>query len=153
MSKLRLVAFDPRLRFSKLLAAFPTHPESRMLAAELALMTQDWIGARKAIADLTEDEPTARSCTIRAAVARGEGAPEAEVRGWLARALEARRDDSPEADMRHAALLPLLIGGSEESDVEEAEEVVEGVVDGEADAADATKATSGDSRQPAPSAA
>ncbi len=146
-------AHERRLRFSKLLAAFPTHPESRMLAAELALMTQDWIGARKAIADLTEDEPTARSCTIRAAIARGEGAPEAEVRGWLARALEARRDDSPEADMRHAALLPLLIGGSEESDVEEAEEVVEGVVDGVADAADATKATPGDSRQPAPSAA
>jgi len=135
-------AHERRLRFGKLLASFPTHPESRMLAAELALMTKDWGAARKAIADLTEAEPTARSCTIRAAIARGEGAPEAEVRGRLAKALEARRDYAPDADLRHAALLPLLIGG-EESEVEEAEEVEEG---------DAEPKPGGD-REPAPSAA
>ncbi len=118
-------AHERRLRFGKLLAAFPSHPETRMLAAELALMTRDWAGARKAISDMKEDEPSARSCTIRAAIARGEGAPEAEVRGWLAKALEAQGGESGGADMRHVALLPLLIGGEDapEAGVEEADEI------------------------------
>ena len=58
-----------------------------------------------------------------AAIARGEGAPEAEVRGWLARALDAPRGDALDSDISHAAMLPLLIGGGGDGTVEEAEEL------------------------------
>ncbi|HUS54876.1 MAG TPA: heme biosynthesis HemY N-terminal domain-containing protein [Thermohalobaculum sp.] len=115
-------AHERRLRFGKLLNAYPSHPESQLLAAELALVTKDWAGARKAIAEVKEDQPTARVCAIMAATARGEGAPEAEVRGWLARALAAPRGDGDDFDLNHAAMLPLLIGGDDET-VEEAEEL------------------------------
>ncbi|HUF88318.1 MAG TPA: heme biosynthesis HemY N-terminal domain-containing protein [Thermohalobaculum sp.] len=104
---------ERRKRFQKLLSVYPTHAESRLLAAELALMTKDWEGARKAIAELEEEEPSARSCLVRAAIARGEGASEVEVRAWLARALEAQ-DDGRGGDIRHHALLPLLIGAGDE---------------------------------------
>jgi len=114
---------ERRLRFGKLLNANAAHSESRLLAAELALVTEDWDGARKAIADLGEDEPTARSCIIMAAIARGEGSPEAEVRGWLARALDAPRGDALDSDISHAAMLPLLIGGDAGETIEEAEEL------------------------------
>ncbi len=116
-------AHDRRQRFAKLLNAFPSHPESQLLAAELALVTKDWAGARKAIGQVKEEEqPTARVCAIMAAIARGEGAPEGEVRGWLARALSAPRGDGAEGDLNHAAMLPLLIGGDDEP-VEDAEEL------------------------------
>ena len=114
---------ERRLRFAKLLKAHASHSESRFLAAELALVTEDWAGARKAIAGLGEAGPTARSCAIMAAIARGEGAPEAEVRGWLARALDAPRGDALDSDISHAAMLPLLIGGDAGETIEEAEEV------------------------------
>jgi HemY protein len=116
-------ADERRLRFAKLLKANASHTESQLLAAELELVTEDWPGARKAIANLREDEPSARNCIIMAAIARGEGAPEAEVRGWLARALDAPRGDALDSDISHAAMLPLLIGSDDESPVTEAEEV------------------------------
>lgn len=121
-----------RKRFQKLLQANASHTESRLLAAELALMTKDWAAARKAIADLEEAEPSARSCLVRAAIARGEGTSEVEVRAWLARALEAQGGDGA-ADIRHHALLPLLIGSGEE----EAPAGGEGEEPGEAKAAPA----------------
>ncbi len=108
---------ERRTRFARMLKANPLHPETKLLAAELALVTEDWGAARAAIADLKENKPTARSCVIMAAIARGEGAPEAEVRGWLARAVDAPRSEA-DGDISHAAMLPLLIGGD---DVEEAE--------------------------------
>ena len=114
---------ERRLRFRKLLHAYASHPESQLLAAELALVTEDWAGARKAIAGLKEGAPTVRSCAIMAAIARGEGAPEAEVRGWLARALDAPRGDALDSDISHAAMLPLLIGGDDGEAIEEAEEL------------------------------
>ena len=101
---------ERRRRFGKLLAARSEHPETRFTEAELALTTDDFRGARKAIADLRETEPSARSCAIMAAVARGEGAPETEVRGWLARAIGAPRGTAPDTLIGHAAMLPLLIG-------------------------------------------
>ncbi|HUF57582.1 MAG TPA: heme biosynthesis HemY N-terminal domain-containing protein [Thermohalobaculum sp.] len=101
---------ERRRRFGKLLAANPEHPEARFTEAELALTTDDFRGARKSISDLRETEPSARSCAIMAAVARGEGAPESEVRGWLARALGAPRGTAPDTLIGHAAMLPLLIG-------------------------------------------
>jgi HemY protein len=117
-------AHDRRIRFGKLLNAYATHPESQLLTAELALVTEDWTAARKAIEGLKEAEPTKRSCIVMAAIARGEGAPEAEVRGWLARALEAPRGDALDSDISHAAMLPLLIGG-DEAPAEDAEELPE----------------------------
>ena len=80
-----------RKRFQTLTAAAPNHPESRLLAAELALADEDFPGARKALGDLPEADPTARSLAIMAAIERGQGAPDAEVRGWLAKALGAPR--------------------------------------------------------------
>ena len=47
-----------RKRFETLIAADPNHAESRLLAAELALAAEDFPGARKALGDLAETEPT-----------------------------------------------------------------------------------------------
>lgn len=78
-------------RFQALLKLKPSHPESRMLKAELALAAEDFPGAHRAIGSLAEEAPTARSLSIMAAIARGEGASETVVRGWLAKALNASR--------------------------------------------------------------
>ena len=81
----RLKRFEPVLRLA------PDHEETRLLRAELNLAAEDFPAARRALGDLAETHPTARTLTIMAAVARGEGATEAVVRGWLARALTASR--------------------------------------------------------------
>lgn len=78
-------------RFRVLTKAKPEHPETRMLMAELLIAAEDFPGARKAMGDLANDDPTARSLTIMAAIERGEGAEDAIVRGWLTRALTASR--------------------------------------------------------------
>lgn len=80
-----------RKRFAPLLKLLPDHPETRMLEAELALAEEDFPGARRALGDVAAGEAEARALTIMAAVARGEGAPDRVVRGWLARALSAPR--------------------------------------------------------------
>lgn len=80
-----------RKRFGTLVAANPTHVESRLLGAELALAAEDFPAARKALGDLAETEPTTRSLALMAAIERGQGAPDAVVRGWLAKALVASR--------------------------------------------------------------
>jgi HemY protein len=82
---------ERRSRFETLVQANPDHPESRLLAAELALADEDFPAARKALGDLAEREPTTRSLALMAAIERGQGAPDAVVRGWLARALGASR--------------------------------------------------------------
>ncbi|OWY02780.1 heme biosynthesis protein HemY [Thioclava sp. F1Mire-8] len=83
---------DARLkRFSKLLSSRPDHEETRLLKAELNIAAEDFPAARRALGDLVETHPTARSLTIMAAVERGEGAEDVVVRGWLARALTAPR--------------------------------------------------------------
>lgn len=80
-----------RKRFETLAGAAPDHAESRLLRAELALADEDFPAARKALGDLPETDPTTRSLALMAAVERGQGAPEAVVRGWLAKALGASR--------------------------------------------------------------
>jgi HemY protein len=80
-----------RDRFGYLTKANPDHPESRLLTAELALADEDFPAARKALGDLAEREPTTRSLALMAAIERGQGAPDAVVRGWLTRALGASR--------------------------------------------------------------
>jgi HemY protein len=82
---------ERRRRFEALISAAPTHVESRLLAAELALADEDFPAARKALGDLAETQPTTRSLAIMAAIERGQGAPDAVVRGWLAKALGASR--------------------------------------------------------------
>lgn len=78
-------------RFAKLLKVHPDHRETRLLAAELNLAAEDFPAARRALGTLAEVEPDARALTIMAAIERGEGAPDAVVKGWLARALSAPR--------------------------------------------------------------
>ena len=78
-------------RFSVLTNHDREGAESRMLAAELRIAAEDFPGAREALGDLAETDPTARSLTIMAAIERGAGADDAVVKGWLARALSASR--------------------------------------------------------------
>ncbi len=78
-------------RFAVLTKLHPEHSETKMLLAELMLAAEDFPGARRAIGDLAEKEPSTRSLAIMAAIARGEGAEEKVVRGWLAKALSASR--------------------------------------------------------------
>jgi HemY protein len=82
---------ERRTRFETLTRANPDHAESRLLQAELALADEDFPAARKALGDLAEREPTTRSLALMAAIERGQGAPDAVVRGWLAKALGASR--------------------------------------------------------------
>ncbi|MCP5075498.1 MAG: heme biosynthesis protein HemY [Rhodobacteraceae bacterium] len=78
-------------RFASVIKLRPDHSESKMLQAELMLAAEDFPGARRAIGTLADTEPTARSLAIMAAIARGEGADEKVVRGWLSKALNASR--------------------------------------------------------------
>lgn len=78
-------------RFNPLLKLLPTHAESRMLAAELHIAAEDFPGARKALGDLAETDPSARALTLMAAIERGEGAADHVVRAFLARAATASR--------------------------------------------------------------
>ncbi|WP_417245329.1 heme biosynthesis protein HemY [Celeribacter sp.] len=78
-------------RFMALTKVHPENPESKMLQAELYIAAEDFPAARRALGDLAEINPTARSLTILAAIERGEGAEDVVVRGWLTRALTAPR--------------------------------------------------------------
>ena len=98
-----------RRRFDSLFAIHPDHPETQFLRAELALADRDWAGAAAAIGELRETEPSARSCAIMAAIARGRGEPEHVVRAWLARALGAPRDEAAEVFISPSTMLPLLV--------------------------------------------
>lgn len=78
-------------RFMALTRTNLQNPETRMLLAELHIANEDFPEARRALGDLVETDPTARSVTLMAAIERGEGADDALVRGWLARALTVSR--------------------------------------------------------------
>jgi HemY protein len=78
-------------RFAALTKINPTSIETRLLKAELALADEDFPAARRALGDLHETEPNARSLSIMAAIHRGEGADDKVVRGWLNKALVASR--------------------------------------------------------------
>ena len=82
---------DRLKRFRALTAIHPDNPETRMLEAELQIADENFPAARRALGDLAEKHPTGRIMALRAAIARGEGAEESEVRAWLARALTAPR--------------------------------------------------------------
>lgn len=78
-------------RFREITRIKPSHPETKMLLAELSIAAEDYDAARAALGDLAETDPTARTLTIMAAVERGSGAEDAVVKGYLARALTAPR--------------------------------------------------------------
>ncbi len=78
-------------RFHTLTKAAPDHPETRMLQAELYIAAEEYGLARKALGELIEKDPTARSLAIMAAIERGEGSDDAVVRGWLTKAVTASR--------------------------------------------------------------
>ncbi|AMY71799.1 heme biosynthesis protein HemY [Frigidibacter mobilis] len=78
-------------RFETLLKANPGAEETALTRTELLIAAEDFPGARRVMGDLAERHPTARTLTLMAAIARGEGADEAEVRGWLTRAVSASR--------------------------------------------------------------
>lgn len=78
-------------RFRTLTKSTAEHPETKMLLAELHIAAEDFPAAKRALGDLNDKEPTARSLTLMAAIERGEGAEDSVVRGWLTRALTAPR--------------------------------------------------------------
>jgi HemY protein len=76
---------DRLKRFQPLIAKHPGHPEAKLLEAELQIAREDFPAARRALGDLAETKPTARSLTIMAAIERGEGSEDRIVRpGWRA---------------------------------------------------------------------
>lgn len=78
-------------RFGALTKSKPDHPETMMLQSELHIANEDFPAARRALGKLAEEDPTARSVTLMAAIERGEGASDTVVKGWLARALTVSR--------------------------------------------------------------
>ena len=83
---------DERIkRFTALTRIHPESHETRLVLAELHIAAEDFPEARRALSDMIEREPDARAYTIMAAIERGEGAPDAVVKGWLAKALNAPR--------------------------------------------------------------
>ena len=89
-------------RFKALTKLKPTHSETKMLLAELQIAAKDFPEARKALGDLVESDPTARSLTIMAAIERGEGSKDTVVRGWLTKALTASRGPQWVCDNCHS---------------------------------------------------
>lgn len=78
-------------RFKKLVKSTQDHSETKLLLAELYIAAEDFSAARTALGDLPQTQPTQRSLTLMAAIERGEGAEEAEVRSWLTKAVVAPR--------------------------------------------------------------
>ena len=89
-------------RFARLIKSQPDHAESKMVMAELNIAAEDFPAARRALGDLVQTAPDARVLTIMAAVERGEGKPDAAVKGWMARALTAPRGPAWVCDNCHA---------------------------------------------------
>ena len=89
-------------RFRALTKMKPDHSETKMLLAELNIAAKDFPAARKALGDLVETDPTARSLTIMAAIERGEGSEDTVVRGWLTKALTASRGPQWVCDNCHS---------------------------------------------------
>jgi HemY protein len=82
---------DRLKRFQPLLAKHAGNAEAKLLEAELQIAREDFPAARRALGDLAETSPSARSLTIMAAIERGEGSEDRIVRAWLARAVTASR--------------------------------------------------------------
>ena len=79
------------VRFRTLTNARPDSDETRMLLAELVLATEDFPGARRALADVPTRHPTQRALAILAGIARGAGADDTTLRALVAQAIAAPR--------------------------------------------------------------
>lgn len=68
------------------------HFESRVLEAEEAVLTKRWNEARRLLAPLAQEAPSARVCALMAEIEEGENGDATAAHGWLARAARAARD-------------------------------------------------------------
>ncbi|MEL6953029.1 MAG: heme biosynthesis HemY N-terminal domain-containing protein [Pseudomonadota bacterium] len=82
---------DRLKRFQPLIKKHAGQTEVRLLETELNIAAEDFPSARKALGDLPETAPDARSLTLMAAIERGEGGEDRVVRAWLAKAVTASR--------------------------------------------------------------
>lgn len=78
-------------RFKAITKLKPDDPETRMLLAELLLAAEDFPEARRALGDLAQSHPTTRNLTLLAAIEKGSGAEEDDVRAILTKATNAPR--------------------------------------------------------------
>ena len=78
-------------RLKALINTNPTHRESRILEAELAMDSADWTGAIKALALLVEENPTARLCLLMERALKGYG-DTSEAERWGRMAVSASRE-------------------------------------------------------------
>ena len=79
-------------RFGQFTKGTKSHPETKMLMAELYVAMADFDAARQALGDLAKSDPTMRALTILAAIERGDGADDQSVRRLLTQAISAQRD-------------------------------------------------------------
>lgn len=91
----RLVPQDAReniaARLQALVETHPTHRESRILAAELAMDRADWVEAVKSLALLVEENPTGRLCLLMERALKGYGDHD-EAQRWGRMAASASRE-------------------------------------------------------------
>jgi HemY protein len=91
----RLVPQDSRFNIAARLKALanvhPDHRESRILTAEIAMDTADWVGAIKSLALLVEENPTARLCLLMERALKGYG-DHVEAQRWGRMAASASRE-------------------------------------------------------------
>ena len=79
-------------RFKKILNVKKTDTETKILNAELNILSENFPEARRAISDLIEtDKANAKVYTLMAAIEKGVGSSDAVVKGWLAKAVTAKR--------------------------------------------------------------
>ncbi|MDP4064002.1 Lipopolysaccharide assembly protein B [Rhodobacteraceae bacterium IMCC1933] len=79
-------------RFGQFTKGTESHPETKMLMAELYVALADFDAARRALGDLAKTDHTMRALTILAAIERGDGADDQSVRQLLTQAISAQRD-------------------------------------------------------------
>ncbi|MBA3068744.1 MAG: heme biosynthesis protein HemY [Hyphomonas sp.] len=91
----RLIPQDIRqniaARLKGLVDAHPGHRESRILTAENAMDSADWVGAIRILALLVEENPTARLCLLMERALKGYGDP-VEAQRWGRMAASASRE-------------------------------------------------------------
>ena len=78
-------------RFKAITKLKPEDPETKMLLSELLVATEDFPEARRALGDLAASHPTTRSLSLLAAIEKGTGAEEDDVRALLSKAVNAPR--------------------------------------------------------------
>ncbi|MDC3080824.1 hypothetical protein OA385_00635 [Paracoccaceae bacterium] len=79
-------------RFKKILNVKKSDTETKILKAELNILSENFPEARRAIIDLIEaNKANAKVYTLMAAIEKGVGSSDAVVKGWLAKAVTAKR--------------------------------------------------------------